>query len=79
MAKRTCISDDQRDILERVFRRRDDWNGSMFKEMVLKVSTNTDLMKVQVEVNLIIFLTSAVALYQVVPHFISIIPRIKQN
>ena len=79
MAKRTRISDDQRDILERVFRRRDDWNGSMYKEMVLKVSTNTGLMKAQVEVNLIIFLTSAVALYQVVPHFISIIPRIKQN
>ena len=79
MAKRTLISDDQRDILERVFRRRDGWNGSMYKEMVLKVSTDTGLTKAQVEVNLIIFLTSVVALYQVVPYFISIIPRIKQN
>ena len=53
--------------------------GTMYKEMVLKASTDTGLTKAQVEVSLIILLTSAVALYQVVPHFISIIPQIKQN
>ena len=47
--------------------------------MVLKALTDTGLTKAQVEVSLIILLTSAVALYEVVPHFILIIPRIKQN
>ena len=78
MAKRTHISDD-RGILERFFEEGMVGTGTMYKEMVLKASTDTGLTKAQVEVSLIILLTSAVALYQVVPHFISIIPRIKQN
>ena len=79
MAKRTRISDVQRGISERFFEGRMVGTGTMYKETVLKASTETGLTKAQVEVSLIILLTSVVTLYQVVPHFISIIPRIKQN
>ena len=79
MAKRTRISDVQRGISERFFEGRMVGTGTMYKETVLKASTDTGLTKAQVEVSLIIFLTSAVALYQVELYFISIIPRIKQN
>ena len=77
--QRNRISDEQRGISERFFEGRMVETGTMYKETVLKASTDTGLTKAQVEVSLIILFNSVVALYQVVPHFISIIPRIKQN
>lgn len=49
MAKRTRISDEQRGILERFFEGGMAGTGTMYKEMVLKASTDTGLTKVQVE------------------------------
>ena len=54
MAKRTRISDEQRGILERFFEGGMVGTGTLYKEMVLKASTDTGLTKAQVEVSLII-------------------------
>ncbi|CAH3039752.1 unnamed protein product, partial [Pocillopora meandrina] len=49
MAKRTRISDVQRGISERFFEGRMVGTGTMYKETVLKASTDTGLTKAQVE------------------------------
>lgn len=58
MAKRTRISDEQRGILERCFAGGMVGTGTMYKEMVLKASTDTGLTKAQVEVSLLIHLVN---------------------
>ena len=49
MAKRTRISDLQRGILERFYQEGMIGTGTMYKEMVIKATTDTGLTKSQVE------------------------------
>ena len=72
MAKRTRISDVQRGILERFYEGGMIGTGTMYKEMVLKATTDTGLTKAQVEAS-----NHFVNFVLAVPYFISIIRRIK--
>ena len=72
MAKRTRISDVQRGILERFYEGGMIGTGTMYKEMVLKATTDTGLTKAQVEAS-----SHFVNFVLAVPYFISIIRRIK--
>ena len=72
MAKRTRISDVQRGILERFYEGGMIGTGTMYKKMVLKATTDTGLMKAQVEAS-----NHFVNFVLAVPYFISIIRRIK--
>ena len=76
MAKRTRISDLQRGILERFYQEGMIGTGTMYKEMVVKATTDTGLTKSQVEASNH-FLNFIYSFIPVEPHFISIIPRIK--
>lgn len=50
MSKRSRISDMQREILEGFYRRGMVGTGSLYKEMVEKAASDTELTKTQVEV-----------------------------